>query len=217
MTKIINIYGGSSVKDWVLGEDGWSCNGLHVYLPPAATPTAWFQIHREEDLYKESPEHLQWLSQKHDFPIWMHQHFAQYPASRTFPFGLMRSLWPFETMPSFSCSFSWMVATALLEGYTRIVCHGVNLSSHREAWLEAPNFMAWLGIAAGRGIEVELDGRLAEPYLYGLESRGVPTWLPGEVASELMLDFWDQGRDWRRAWEREVRAGNDRVVRFEDR
>ena len=180
--------------------DLWHCNGLHIILPNQIAPAGWFQIHREEDLYKESTAHLKWLTEEHPFPIWMSRRFDIYPSSVPMPYEELFALWPFDSLPSFASSFSWMVAMAIYLKYDVIVVEGVELSMAREAWLEAPNFMAWLGIAAGRGMQVKGHGRLFEQYLYGIEERVAPVWLPIEIAQDVILDQIDEGRTLRSDW-----------------
>ena len=184
------------------GADVWHCNNLHSLLPQeiGILPAAWFQIHREEDLYKESPAHLEWLKQNHPFPIYMSREFREYPASIELPREELKKLWTLDTPVSFASSFSWMVAMAIHLGYEQIWCSGIDFYTSREAYLEAPNFMAWLGIAAGHGIVVGGEGRLFEHYLYGVEERKAPAWLPMEAAHDLILDQIDEGRKLRSGW-----------------
>lgn len=198
--KIVQIGFSQSKLEFVDGADLWHCNGLHTVMPKEITPAGWFQIHREEDLYKESPIHLEWLKEEHPFPIWMCRRFDEYPSSVPLPYDELFGLWPFSFLPSFGSSFSWMVAMAIYLKYDVIAIEGVELMTPREAWLEAPNFMAWLGIAAGRGIQVSGHGRLFEPYLYGIEGRTAPAWLPMEIAQDVILDQIDEGRKLRNDW-----------------
>ena len=191
----------------VLSEaDLWSCNGLHEILPREIKPAGWFQIHRPEDLYKESTLHIEWLKQDHKFPIWMARKFDEYPASVAMPYEELIKLWPLKTPPSFGSSFSWMVAMAIHMGYEGIEVCGVEFMTEREAWIEAPNFMAWLGIAAGRGMTVRGVGRLFESYMYGREERLAPAWLPIIPTQDLLLDQIDEGRKLLSDWRRRARA-----------
>lgn len=207
MTNSVTIFGGNAISGWNGEGDGWSCNGLHVYIPQNIRPTAWFQLHRPEDLWKETPEHLAWLRLTHPFDLFMNNPGEEYPGALSFPFEECKKLWPLESEPSFSCSFSWMVAWAIVNKYDRISLRGVQMATPREAWLEAPNLMMWLGVAAGRGIEIDLDGRLAETFRYGLEPRSIPYWAPESVAQELIVDYFGQSRDWLDRWDYSRRGG----------
>ena len=198
--KIVQIGFDQRKLEFADGADLWHCNGLHTVMPSQITPAGWFQIHREADLYKESPRHLEWLKEEHPFPVWMCRRFDEYPSSVPMPYEDLFDLWPFNFPPSFGSSFSWMVAMAIHLKYDHIVVAGVEMLAPREAWLEAPNFMAWLGVAAGHGIDVEGIGRLFEPYLYGIEARTAPAWLPMEIAQDVILDQIDEGRKLRSDW-----------------
>ena len=187
-------------QKFVVDADVWHCNGLHDFMPKEVTPAAWFQIHREDDLYKESADHIEWLTQEHPFPIYMSREFYQYPASVKLPRKELADLWTLSTPVSFASSFSWMVAMAIYLKYEAIWCSGIEFVTPREAWIEAPNFMAWLGIAAGYGIDVDGEGRIFEPYMYGVEERKAPVWLPMDVAQDVILDQVDEGRRLRSEW-----------------
>ena len=189
----------------VSGADLWGCNNTYQVLPSTIQPHSWFQIHREEDLYKETALHREWLREEHPFPVYMSKRFDEYPSSVPMPYEELFKLWAFETPASFASSFSWMVAMAMHLNYERIFCSGVEFYTPREAWLEAPNFMAWLGIAAGRGIKIDGSTRLFEPYLYGIEERRAPVWVPQDVAQDLLLDQVLEGRQLRSDWSRRKR------------
>lgn len=168
--------------------DLWSCNNLHMALPEAQRIHSWFQIHRPEDLHKEDRSHLRWIRLYHPFAIYMMRPEPQYPSAVQLPVDELKALWSFPFPPSFASSFSWMVALAIYQQYTHIHLENVDLRSPREAFLEAPNLMAWLGIASQRGIVVTGKGRLFEPCLYGIEERMPPHWVPIDVAQDLIID-----------------------------
>lgn len=207
----LRIFGADGMaKKWPLLDVGtddhlWSMNGLHLLLGmDCVGPNAWFQIHRYEDLPNENPKHIEWLKQQHDFPIYMHQHYDEFPASVPLPREECENVWEAffpDDPPIFASSFSWMVATALVfGGHDRIVVSGAPMWSMREAYLEAPNLMLWLGIAAGMGIKVDLDGRLMMPDEYGFEARWIPWWAPTPLAADIIMDYNRSTRDWRNMW-----------------
>ncbi len=57
----------------------------------------------------------------------------------------------------FDNSFAWMIAMAVLEGRKRIILAGLNFTGETESWV-APCLSYHLGIARGRGIEIQLLG-----------------------------------------------------------
>lgn len=192
MSKVF-ILGTNGVKNWPEEEgEKWSFNGLHALIPEGKQPSRWFQIHRPEDLYKESPEHMEWLQQEHPFPIYMNHPEFKFPSAVEFPFLKCLLNWPSMELGSakVSSSFSWAVAMAMHLNFTEIALHGVNLSSPRENWLEAPNLMLWLGIAAAKGIKITWgpDSRFDTPMLYGYEERQIPAWAPLDVVKDMIVD-----------------------------
>src|SRR3990172_7912561 len=141
-------------------EDGyelWSLNTFHSHLPDGIVPTAWFQVHRPEDLRHEVDGHFEWLCDEHPFPIYMNNPAPFFRSAVELPVEELKKLWTFTTQPSFASSFSWMVAMAIHLKYKRIRLGYVFLVSKRETYLELPNLCLWLGLAAGQGIQVDVS------------------------------------------------------------
>ena len=202
--KSVMIVGSSHKDKWPdesVASDVWSMNGLYVlrdYLDCPAPIHTWFQIHRPVDLEKESTTQLEWLRQEHPFPVYMKQQMPEYPSSIALPVDEIRNLWTLPGEMSVASSFSWCVAMAILKGYNEIRLFGVHMQGLREVYLEAPNLMLWCGIASGKGIRVEfMDGPLTQVYKYGFEPRGIPVWVPPNVAHDLITDYNRSTRRWR--------------------
>ena len=173
------------------GADFTSCNGLHAVSEPAGLePAFWFQIHRPEDLQKETVEHRQWLRKPHDFSILMNN-----PDKTLYPSGVdinlirpeLDALWTWPFPVSYASTFSWQFAVAIYAGYDLIDIRDVKLSDSREKWLEAPNMLLWAGEAHKRGIEVLLSEPYTHQFLYGCEERlsNIPGWAPKQVIADL--------------------------------
>lgn len=197
--KAVTILGGSAVRDYRPdGTDVWGCNFLHKHLDPSVQIHSWFQMHTPLDIATlENPEHIAWLYERHPFPIYVQNSLPEMPSSVTYPmWGVVRE-WKFGFPVSFGCTFAYQVALAMTQDYEAIVLRGINLLSPREGWMEAPNLMAWLGLAAGKGIEVHMDGRLAQPLMYGFEARGVPLWAGQELMLDIIADNVPETRIWR--------------------
>ena len=222
--KTVIIVGSSSDLYWPTDDvdaDVWSMNSLYVLMRQVDYPApihTWFQVHRPKDLSKESPVQLEWLRQNHPFPIYMHEHTDEYPSSVPLPVDAVH-----EICHSVASSFSWAVAVAILQGYKRIQMFGVHMAAPREIYMELPNLMFWCGIAQGRGISVEfLEGPLAQIYNYGFEPRGIPAWLPSNVAADIITDYNRTTRRWRKYYNNLVyqanakRCSTSAVVSFED-
>ena len=116
------------------------------------------------------------------------------------------------------------VALAIVKGYKEIQLFGVHMVAPREIYMEVPNLMLWCGIAVGRGIRVGfLDGPLAQVYRYGFEPRGIPSWLPGTVANNIITDYNRTTRKWQKFYAMLTRLRyaypghyDNQVVTFED-
>jgi len=66
-----------------------------------------------------------------------------------------------------------MLGLAILENYGRIELYGVNLGTPVETYLEKPSLAFWLGVAAAKGIEVDITHSpyLMPEILYGFKDR----------------------------------------------
>ena len=202
--KSVMIVGSSHKDKWPdesVTSDVWSMNGLYALRDRVDYPApihTWLQIHRPIDLEKESATQLEWLRQEHLFPIYMNRQMDEYPSSIALPVDEIKGIWPGPGEISVASSFSWSVALAILQGYLEIKLFGVHMAAKREVYMETPNLMLWCGIAAGLGIRVEfLDGPLAQVWNYGFEPRGIPVWVPPDVANDIITDYSRGTRRWR--------------------
>jgi len=188
------------------GADFTSCNGLHVISEPAGlVPEFWFQIHRPEDLQKEKQEHLDWLQQPHSFPILMNNPDKElYPAAVDIGdiFHELNQSWTWPFPVSYASTFSWQIAVAIYLGYEVIDMQDVQLSDHREKWLEAPNMLMWAGEAHRRGIQVLLSEPYTHQFWYGREERvtNIPTWAPKEAVADMFPGWSRETRELHGDW-----------------
>lgn len=200
MNKYLAILGARAIPAaHYYGEfvDVWSCNGLHTKLPEDVVPSAWFQMHPMDEIMSlESPEHIEWLQQEHPFPIYMQKKWQTFPSAEELPLDELDSLWLFNTHGSYSCTFSYMLAMAIRKGYAMIDLQGIDLLTPREAYLEVPNFLLWVGMAMAKGIVVRLGGRLAEELHYGYSPRFIPPWAPEAVVTDVIIDNQSVTRKW---------------------
>ena len=195
------------------GADFASCNGLHVISEPAGLePDLWFQIHRPEDIQKEKAEHVEWLEQEHDFPIWMNNpDKSRFPSAVdiNYAFHDLNQLWTWPFPVSYGSTFSWQIAMAIYLQYDRIDMRDVMLSDRREKWIEAPNMLMWAGEAHKRGIEVLLSPPYTHQFWYGREERltNLPAWAPTEVISDMFPGWSRETRALHRQWLLDRRDG----------
>lgn len=186
MRKIGIIGAGESRVNAPFGEEGWefwSVNNLYECLVIDSF-TSWFELHdielkndiyyrRGEDTYKNISikEYLEKLAEL-DIPVYMQKHWDIIPKSIEFPF--LPILKQFRNYHG--CSFSWMLAFALLKPYQisrieTIGLWGIDLEG-AEYYNQRPTTEYFLGLAEGMGIEIIIDPEsslLKLDYLYAFQ------------------------------------------------
>ena len=140
---------------------------------------AVFQMHQPE-IYRsphnrEDSNHWRWLQKQHPFPIYMIEKDPLVPSSITFPLEAICDEylpgWRFmgERKEFFSSSIEYALALAIRQGYERIELHGIEMSSDTEYSYQRVGLALWVGIALGRGVQVEHYGgnKIFDRPLYG--------------------------------------------------
>lgn len=159
---------------WTDDADFWGMNALHKVAGERPW-TAWFQLH---DIDKHHPEdkeeHIAWLSSQ-KFPVFM---WAEHAEKYALPNGVIypRKQVIDEFGGYFTNTVSWMIAVAVLSGYKKIGVYGVDMAQDTEYGHQRPSCEFLLGIAAGRGIEIDIpptSDLLKTPFLYGLEDGSI--------------------------------------------
>ena len=171
---------GRGIPIWLFNEaparEGWAhgkeCDALfQMHLPMIFRS----KLNRHDDHYYE------WLQQEHPFPIYMLEDYPDVPSAVRYPIEDIKSAFPNLTRrhrekPAkikhyFTSSVCYALALAIMQGYERIEVYGTEFESPTEYAQQRDAFMYWVGIALGRGLEVEIvtsTGLLSEP-LYGYE------------------------------------------------
>ena len=122
----------------------------------------WYEIHKPELTAELHPKHVGWLWHEYggaivvqDMAAWITSHATPGPL-RPYPIDEVQALTPHGNY--LAGTFSYMVAHAILEGVDKISFHwmakGV-VRSPREPRDAQANLEYWLGVAEGRGIEVD--------------------------------------------------------------
>lgn len=158
--------------------DCFSLNDGYRVFPQDVPWAGWFELHQWWDMLRRSGryvtgEHHVWLSQPHDFPIYMKQHSDSYPASVKYPVEPILEKWGL-----YHCSSaSWMLAFALYKGYKKILLYGWEMGTDTEYFYQRANFEYWIGRAEGMGVQVLLPENcsLLRGDLYGFEDEAVAT------------------------------------------
>ena len=168
--------------------DVWWLNEMHllknfVLFEPYIT--MWFEMHPFYRMTRRSQwNHIDWLTASvenedgtfvnHPFPIMMRRPYDRVPGSIGYPIReVVEQLPGADINTLFGCTHSWMMGLAVMLGYDKIECYGVNLVNPIETYLEKPSWAIWYGAALARGVEVDLTN---SPYvlptvLYGVKDR----------------------------------------------
>lgn len=160
-----------------LSVDIWGLNELHKYLPRW---NRWYEVHDADTLgvtvrdlsEGEQKRHLEWLSRNHgpDRAIYMQPQFCDGRFPNAVPDPLERRSEAFGRY--YTSTIGYMVADAILDGYSWIGLFGVDLASDVEYPHQRPNSEYLVGIARGAGREVYISPTSAickAGNLYGYE------------------------------------------------
>lgn len=73
----------------------------------------------------------------------------------------------------FTSSIAWAIALAILQERPKIYIYGVELTTTREYKEQRDCFVFWIGFAAGRGIEIEINcaEKIFKHSIYGIKER----------------------------------------------
>jgi hypothetical protein len=168
----------------------WSLNDAYCLGLPRVD--RWFELHpidkmvfrkpsqkqiRKEDVpegwFIRPAGHIEWLKKlAQTNPVYL-----QAEPDASWPVNAKR--FPIETVESkfgtyWASGPSYMVALAILEGFTEIHVYGIHLATEQEYREQRPNFEMLLGIARGLGITVVMADRspvLKHPWRYAYEDK----------------------------------------------
>lgn len=144
------------------GFERWGINDPdHRFGPGEAD--RWFQLHSEEYLERHWQPMWDWAVedwQEHwkeggRTPLYMQRHYDDLPGSVEFPKSRIEAELP---MGRYHCgTFDWLVAFALLGKPAAIHIYGVTLWAPGEPLSARACLEYWLGVAAGRGVEIHVE------------------------------------------------------------
>lgn len=131
----------------------------------------WFDLHNwERDrLAVQQPEIWAWYQQQTQ-PIYTWTPHPDVPASVAYPLDRIQAEWPGDR--DFACSLSWMLALAIVEGFTDVDLFWCPMQDPEHAAF-VPSVRYWMGMARGRGMTVTVHGwslLVPEGPLYGVET-----------------------------------------------
>ena len=142
--------------------DIWVFNGQSImdWCPRADVV---FDIHPNEDIYRRVQEDKgfgEWLKNNKDIPYYTPHAYPDCPANVVFPIDIVSNhlLKNFKRGNEISRYFTsgpcYAIALAIHLGYKRIEMYGIEMENNTEYIYQRDGVALWLGIAAGRGIEV---------------------------------------------------------------
>lgn len=102
-----------------------------------------------------------WLRENTKIPVYMREVHPDIPMSRRYPFEevfgmLSKARHRNKSIRLFTSTICWGIALAVLERRPQIRVIGVELKDHEYA-PQKDGFAFWVGFAAGRGIELDID------------------------------------------------------------
>lgn len=126
-------------------------------IVPRQRVTLYMDVHPEHCFQKARKngfkDYYQWL-QHQPTPILMQKHYKEIPQSIEYPLAEMKSAYPGL---QFGSQVAYMIALALARGVTTIGLYGVEYSHGSEYRFQRGNAQLWIGIAIGRGVQVQVS------------------------------------------------------------
>ena len=155
----------------------WDADGVDFWLLNESGSKGWpgkidalFQLHLSE-IYRNATNvtdggHWAWLQQEHGYPIYMQDVDPDVPDSVAYPIDEIRGELPHIDLiedglysavrHELTSTFPYAIALAIYQGYETIRIYGVEMASMTEYTYQREGLKFWLGIALGRGVNVEM-------------------------------------------------------------
>ena len=151
----------------------WTLNKAHLE-PWCKRITRHFQIHgigylrRCTAQSQGDRDHFEWLSQPHDFPLYIQAKYPEFPSGIPFPIHEARRRFG----NFYTSTMAYMMAIAIMEGFERIEIYGFEMESDTEYRYQRDSAEYFIGMAVGLGIEVYLPSncKLLKGKTYAFET-----------------------------------------------
>ncbi len=160
-----------SWKKAPLDDNTWEVWGMNSFWDMwGKYATRWFEIHPVSTMVDEGWNRYSWLTEC-PIPVYMIKHYKDIPNSIPYPLADVSK----GFLKQFSSTFSYEMALAIHEGFKTIGIYGIALSlgTLRERFIELQGLLYWIGVAQGRGIEIQFpeydEDNYKHKYLYGLD------------------------------------------------
>ena len=131
-------------------DNEWEIWGLNSRFKDIPRFDRWFDLHALDTLFHEKTEYIQFL-QSNASKVWLKENY----------FGIKGNVFPKEKLMQrfgdfFTCTMAWLIAFAIAEGVTDLALFGIDCSHPTEYIHQRASVLYFLGIAAGRGINIHL-------------------------------------------------------------
>jgi hypothetical protein len=155
----------------------WGLNAFHR-MKHHGHCTRWLQLHKpgSGEGHIDDVDHIMWLKESHDFPIYMLKHYDDYPSSVAYPYeDVVKSFCP-ESGAYFTNSVDYMVCLAMLEGFKEIHLFGTDFIADEDDdyYKRRQSLEFYCGQAKGLGIKVVIPedcALLKAEYVYGYNKK----------------------------------------------
>lgn len=159
--------------------DIWVFNG-QLTMDWCTRANAVFDIHPTEDIYRRSKEDLafgKWLESEKNIPFYTPYALEGCPGNVVYPRDeVVKDLLPNflrgdRVNEYFTSGPCYAIALAIHKGYKRIEMYGIEMENNTEYVYQRDGIGLWLGIAAGRGVQVVISDQsmMFHAPLYGYE------------------------------------------------
>jgi hypothetical protein len=154
----------------------WAHSSCAMLVPPGKV-SLYIDVHPRHCFQKARKngfeDYYQWLRHQ-PTPILMQERYKDIPQAIEYPLAEMKSTWPGL---QFGSQVAYLIAYALARGVTHIGLFGVEYAHDSEYKFQRGNAQLWLGIALGRGVQVQVSPKstlLRELEDYAYETHKTP-------------------------------------------
>jgi hypothetical protein len=144
--------------------------------------TGIFQMHLpaiwKNPLNRSDAKHYEWLKTQTEAEIFMLDQYPEIPRCTAYPFkAITDALLPTLTIDSemhrkefFTCTVAYALALGIYRGYKKIDVYGAELETLSEYQYQRDSTCFWMGVAAGRGVDITIHSQMLDVPIYGMES-----------------------------------------------
>lgn len=155
----------------------WALNAFHR-MEGINGVTRSFQLHLpgSGEGHIDEIDHVVWLKESHNIPIYMIKSYPDYPSSVAYPFAEVVKLCCPASGPYFTNTVDYMVTLAILEEFKEIHMFGTDFIADEDDdyYKRRQSLEYYCGLAKGMGIKVVIPDNCAllkAEYVYGFTKK----------------------------------------------